>query len=91
MPKCANCSEFLSPELCRETEDGLAKICVFCSRGIDSIKYFSGTEGTEKTYSKKEAVEDYKRYINELAEKPNVKKIVSGEVGIPDADKTFKL
>lgn len=76
MPKCANCAGFYPPELCEVMDEGDHR-CLFCKLEKDEIEVNRPGEPSYK-YTKKQAQKDYKRMLKELAEKPNIAKILAG-------------
>lgn len=76
MPKCVVCQTVLPPEFLTPTEDELAKKCLFCIRGMDTIEYFSETENKQMKATKTETSREYKEFLNELSDIPNVKDIL---------------
>lgn len=77
MGQCVLCKQFFPPGFTEETEDGKAKKCIFCEREKDEIEYIVD----DKVYhlKKNDIINEYKKYIKQVAEKPNVKKIISEE------------
>ncbi len=69
MPRCFQCKEMLPPDLCEPTGPG-THICIFCKNKVSYIKY--GNEEMTKEY----AINDYKKFLYELKENPNVKKLI---------------
>jgi hypothetical protein len=76
MPKCIVCNSILPPEFLDDTPDGLAKKCLFCTKGSDSIEYFSESEQRTLKTTKAETVKEYQELLKELSEIPNVKDIL---------------
>ena len=77
MPKCRKCNEFLPPDL---TEPIVGEhLCIFCKTGSNIIRY-NGTE-----MSKEWAINDYKKFLYELSQNPDVKKLVNDGKAIEEA------
>ncbi len=76
MPKCVVCNEMLPPEFMKEIPNAKPQRCLFCERGINSISYFSKSEGTKKTTTKAETIREYKEFLQEVSEISNVKDII---------------
>lgn len=71
MAKCVKCKHFFVPDFMwlieGQTED---KQCVFCKIGQDyiTIEKF----GVDTKYTKKEASEEYRKFLRMLADKPAI-------------------
>jgi hypothetical protein len=52
------------------------KLCIFCYRDSDEIKY---GENNEHTLGRKETVKEYKMLLRELKDKPNVAQAIAGK------------
>lgn len=76
MPKCVVCQSLLPPEFLEPTDDGLAKKCLFCIRGTDSIEYFSESKNSMQTTTKTETIKEYDEFLKETSDIPNVKNII---------------
>ena len=76
MPRCINCKALLPPEFLEVTSDGLAKKCVFCTRGTDTIHYFSNSENKDMIATKTEISKEYEEMLKEFSEKPSIKDII---------------
>jgi hypothetical protein len=76
MPVCVVCKSVLPPDYLVLTEDALAKKCIFCTRGTDTIEYFSESEGTQKKTTKSEAIREYVEFLKEVSSIPNVADIL---------------
>lgn len=70
MPKCVVCKEIVPPDMIDEQMDPevMGRVCHFCKSGQNVI---FGHDGT--AYIKQEVIYDYKKFIDDLAEKQNVK------------------
>ena len=88
MAQCAKCKHVFVPDfmwvipgqivLPGQTED---KECVFCKIGQDYITV--DKLGIETRYTKKEATEDYKKFLRMLADKPSIAKRIM-DAGVND-------
>ena len=76
MPKCVNCGNLLPPDFLELTDDGLAKKCVFCIRGVNEIEYFSESENRNLTTTKTEIMNEYQEFLKELDEMPSISSIL---------------
>jgi hypothetical protein len=76
MGKCVNCSSLLPPEFLEPTEDKLAKKCIFCTKGSDTIEYFSETENKQVKTTKAEIIREYIEFLNEISSMPHVSDIL---------------
>ena len=65
MPQCAKCRDFFPPDFCVIAEDD-DKLCLFCKRDTNEIKY---GDALEKTATREEIVADYKILTKMLKEK----------------------
>jgi len=75
MPKCVVCQSLLPPDFLEETDDGLAAKCLFCTKGADTIEYFSESEKTTKKVTKSEIAQEYQEFLKEVSEMPSIKAI----------------
>jgi len=76
MPKCVVCMALLPPDFLELTEDGLAKKCVFCTRGMDTIEYYSDIEQKQLKTTKADIIKEYVMFLNEISDIPNVADIL---------------
>jgi len=76
MPKCVVCNVILPPEFLDPTEDKKAKKCIFCTRGIDSISYFSKSRREQMITTKAEIIKEYDIFLEEISKIPNVEDII---------------
>jgi hypothetical protein len=76
MPQCVLCREFVPPGFAEWTDDGLAKKCIFCRREKDHVEYEDPDTGQKKFYTKKQLVEDYKKFTKDILDKPDAQKII---------------
>ena len=75
--KCVICNQFFPPGLTVTTKDKKAVMCQFCIEGKDKIALPDDSrQGGVRVCTKKEIVEDYKKYIKQIKDNPNVKKMV---------------
>lgn len=72
--QCVTCSEFFPPEFTilkeRKGEKDIFN-CYFCERGVNKVDG-QHEDGQSFTYTKKECVEDYKKFMRKLKETPGV-------------------
>lgn len=80
MPKCVRCSDVLPPQLMvpvvTAVEDDVTQ-CIFCERGIKEVTIDKEGGKVEK-YTKEQAKKDYVMFLNQLKEKSDVAKILTG-------------
>jgi hypothetical protein len=75
MGQCAKCRDFFPPDIMLPAEDD-DKLCLFCVRDSDEIKY---GENNEHTLGREETVKEYKMMLRELKDKPNVARAIAGK------------
>jgi len=75
MPRCVVCKSLLPPGFLSETLDGLAKKCIFCKLGKDTLDYVDKS-GRDARTSKSEVVKEYQELLNELSDSNSVKEII---------------
>ena len=82
MPKCQKCYQFYPPDFMRDIEgtegtpDQEDRQCVFCMLDKNVIN-FTGKNGKEEQYSKKQCQNDYKKFLKELKSKTNIAKVLA--------------
>lgn len=76
MPKCANCAGFYPPDLTESVGKDDYR-CLFCKLGKDEIEVKRPDKPTYK-YTKKQAQDDYKRFLKEIKSNKNIAKILAG-------------
>lgn len=77
--RCVLCKDLFPPGYTNITEDGKANKCLFCERETDSIVLTTPETGTMQI-TKKKIVDDYLKYLKQVAENPNIKKMVIDDV-----------
>jgi len=70
MAQCIVCKSWMPPGFTKSTPDGLARKCLFCEQEKDNISI------DNKNVNKQWVVDEYKKYLNEQKDKPNVKKLI---------------
>lgn len=86
MPKCVatNCQKYFHPDFCVQMEpgvDGSPCKCVWCYTGKTEITVSDDDGKPLYTVTKKEAEDNYKRYIQDLKESDKVAKILTRDKG----------
>lgn len=79
MPRCVVCNSFLPSFLVERMDynDNDSYKCVFCIREKDVIEYVKN--GKLKRLFKREAVNEYRKYINQIVDdNDKIKEIVKG-------------
>ena len=76
MPKCIVCKSMLPPNFLITTDDGLAKKCIFCDRGVDSVEYFSSAENKPTTTTKQQTIKEYAEFLKELNDMDSISNIM---------------
>lgn len=74
MSLCIKCKCFLPPGFTEETSDKKGYICIFCKRERDVLDYVY--EGKQKQATKQEIVSEYRKFLKDLKDKPNIKKLI---------------
>lgn len=72
---CAKCRDFFPPDVMVPADDG-DKLCLFCQRDQDEIRY---GEKDEFVIGRKEIVEEYKLFMKKLKDKKNVADALMGK------------
>jgi len=75
MGLCAKCRDFFPPDVMVEA-DGDDKLCLFCQRDQEEIRY---GENDEFVVGRKEIVEEYKIFMKQLKEKKDVASALMGK------------
>ena len=73
MPQCAKCGNFFPPDVMMPADPG-DFLCVFCHRDTDEVRY---GENNEHVIGRKEIVEEYKIFMKQLKDSPNVSKALA--------------
>ncbi len=76
MAKCAVCRVLLPPDFLTATADGLAKKCIFCERGSNTIEDFSSSERKQVTITKENTAKEYQIFLKEVSSMPSVSDII---------------
>lgn len=73
MSKCQRCYHFYPPQYMREIEgvEEDVKQCVYCQQGKDYVMIMK-EDGSEQRYTQKQCIKDYKRFLKQLKETPNI-------------------
>jgi hypothetical protein len=84
MPRCVKCDKFFHPDysvlMNPDTEDKACK-CVFCYTEKKQVSIQDEETGkTEKVVTKKQAEEEYRRYIHDLRHEEKIIDVLSGKV-----------
>lgn len=85
MPKCVKCSHVLPPQFMAKIEEVEVDVtqCIFCKLEKDTITFPPDENGEAKTYTKTEAINEYKYLLNKLKDKlrtrEDLKKFMKGE------------
>jgi len=75
--KCVKCQQFFPPGMTIETTDGKANMCLFCEQDKSKLRFITNPEtGESETYSKQHVIDEYKKYLKQVKENPNVKKLI---------------
>ena len=78
MPQCVKCNQFLSVDYCLDAlpddPNDNASICVFCDLGLKEVTI--QLDDGDKKISKKEAIYNYKKYIEEISKNRKIKSII---------------
>jgi hypothetical protein len=74
VPLCNKCREMLPPTIMFATENG-EQICAFCKTG-KSVITLEDDEGHSKQFTKQEAVGKYREFTKNIANKPNIQKLL---------------
>jgi hypothetical protein len=85
MPKCVKCNDFFPPNYTEIIEDSepmfdgnYPQECIFCRLGIDEVERESEKDsGQYVKYTKKECLEDYKKFLRKVKDSKNVKDILN--------------
>jgi len=72
MAKCVICNNFFPPGWTEPVDTNAVK-CLFCLRQVNVITL----QG--KDYSKKDVIKEYKTYIKQMAESPDIKNMIIDE------------
>ena len=77
MPRCCNCDKFFHPDWCVvvNEDDNVCK-CVFCHTGKDKVTLTDEDGKPDYKITKFQAIENYKRYIQDLKESKKIQKIM---------------
>lgn len=86
MPKCVKCNHVLPPQFMDKMDEVKVDVsqCLFCKMDTDTINLPPDPEtGEQKTYTKTEAINEYKYLLNKLKDKlktrEDLKKFMKGE------------
>lgn len=82
MPKCVKCEQYLHPDFCVEVpeSDPVVCRCVFCHTEKKTITIEDEeTSVVERVVTKKQAVDEYKRYIQDLRYSEKVADALAGK------------
>lgn len=83
--KCVTCNGLFPPGMTEFTEDGKAAKCHFCIQDKKKIEFVDPESGQSVTYSKQHVIDEYDRYLKQVSENPDVKKLI-----VDDAVKKMK-
>ena len=72
MGLCRKCRKFYPPDFIEE-KNGV-DMCIWCNREVEYITYKK--DGKPKKATKEEIAKEYKMFLNELADRKNVKKLL---------------
>ena len=88
MGQCAKCRDFFPPDIMLEAEED-DKLCIFCVRDSNEIKY---GENNEHTLGREETIKEYKMLLRKLKEAPDVARALSDKSKDEDTNlvKIFK-
>ena len=81
MPKCVTCDKYFHPDFSVMMEPDNEKSpckCVFCYTEKNEVTVASDDGKPDYTVTKKEAIENYRRYIQDLKDNPKVAKVLTG-------------
>ena len=78
MSQCKVCMDFYHPDFITYTErlGDVIKICAFCRTDKQEITVTDDNGKIVKVVQKKQASNDYKKWLDELRKKPNMAKII---------------
>lgn len=76
MAQCVTCNQIFPPSFTQPTSDYKAAKCVFCEREISSVTITDPRTGQDVTYTKQEVVDEYLKYLKEMSERPDIKKLI---------------
>ena len=76
MAQCVFCNGFYPPSFTERTEDGKASKCVFCVREIKTVEAVNPATNELERYTKENVINEYKRYLKQVMESPNVKQLI---------------
>lgn len=73
MGKCIKCYDMFPPQYMREIEGVEEKIfqCVFCQVGKNYVTIMK-EDNTEEKYTKAKCIKEYKMFLKQLKETPNI-------------------
>jgi len=74
--RCAKCMNLFPPGFTEPTEDGKNAKCIFCEREKDPITVVDPRTNKEVTYTKKQVVDEYEKYVKQMAERPDIKSLI---------------
>lgn len=73
MPKCVRCDKFFHPDMCVVVDDVTnACKCVFCYVDKQEIMVENEDGSPDYKVTKGEAIENYKRYVQDLKDSPDI-------------------
>lgn len=81
-PRCIKCDQYLHPDYCVEVPDSEPVVCrcVFCHTEKKEITVEDETtKVAEKTITKKQAVDEYKRYVHDLRYDDKILDVLAGK------------
>ncbi len=80
MPKCVKCLDYFHPDMCVVVDEkDMACRCVFCHIEKQEITVENEDGSPSHTVTKKEAIYNYKKYIQDLKESDKVQNILGKE------------
>lgn len=76
MAQCCICNKILPPGYTNPTEDNKAAKCLFCERETDTLTLQNPENGLIQTYTKQQVADEYMKYLRQIKENPDVKKLI---------------
>ncbi len=78
MPKCVRCEKFFHPDMCVVVDEVTnACKCVFCYTEKQEVMIENEDGSPAYKVSREEAIENYKRYVQDLKESPDIQKTLA--------------
>jgi len=72
MGKCCRCYDMFPPQYMREIKEGVNVFqCVFCQHGKNYVMIMK-EDGSEEKYTKVKCIKEYKMFLKQLKETPNI-------------------